>query len=172
MEKIIEPSEIIIDHPSIEEDIVHVIPWNRFLARFFDYSIISFFLSYTPLYDYNFFNFIPLAYIFWIPLEATLMSVFGYTPGKFLLRIKVLHKRKKLSFSKSLRRSFLVWLKGVGLGIPIIMLIAMVTSYQNLYRNMKTTWDQEEMTLIVQKPVSPYIIIIVAIFLIGYRFII
>jgi RDD family len=170
MHKVIEPSEIIVDQPSINEGSVNVNPWNRFLARFFDYALLSFLLSFTKLHGYMFFNFLPLKYLIWIPVETVFMSAFGYTPGKYLLKIRVLHRRKKLNLLKALKRSFLVWIKGIGLGINFVMPFAMIVAYQHLYQKMKTKWDLEENISTSQKPVDFYIIVIVAIILVGYEF--
>ncbi len=177
MTKVIEPSEIIVDLPTLEEDLVHVSPWNRFLARYFDYAIFS--ISLLPImwrfgkilidskffHPFSFLLFLPSKAL-WIPIEALLISTWGYTPGKFLLRIKLLHNKKKLTFSKSLKRSFLVWVKGIGLGIPFITIITQFSAYLRLYTRMKTSWDEQEKTTVIQKAVSLWLIIAIAIFVI------
>jgi len=179
MRKVIEPSEIIVDLPTLEEDQTHVSPWNRFLARYFDYAIFSISLlpliwkfgevlaNYSLLFPFSFLLLLPSKAL-WIPVEALLVSTWGYTPGKFLLNIKLLHNRKKLTFSKALRRSFLVWVRGIGLGIPFITIITQFSAYIQLYSRMKTSWDEEEKVKTIQKPIPLWMIIAIAIFIIIY----
>jgi len=177
MTKVIEPSEIIVDQPTLEEDLVHVSPWNRFLARYFDYAIFS--ISLLPiiwqfrkiLIDSNLFHPFSLLLLLpskalWIPIEALLISTWGYTPGKFLLGIKLLHHKKKLTFTKSIKRSFLVWVRGIGFGIPFITIITQFMAYLRLYTRMKTSWDEQESVTVIQKAVWLWIIIAIAIFVI------
>lgn len=162
MRKVIEPSEIIVDQPKItREDVSHVNPWIRFLARFFDYSIIGLVLSFFPsIRSVQFLNIIPLTYLLWIPIEAFLLFTWGYTPGKFLLRSKLSYQRKKLPFYKALRRSFLVWFRGVGMGIPFIQAICMVVAYVHLKNARLTTWDRDEKILITHKAISTKVLFV------------
>lgn len=62
-------------------------------------------------------------YLIWLPAEAVLLSLLGTTPAKWLFGIKVAHPGGGLlSFSESLNRSFLVFVQGVGFGIPFVAL--------------------------------------------------
>lgn len=64
---------------------------------------------------------------FWIYLfvEALLISAFATTAGKRLLGIYVFEQNeKKLSFGRSLKRSFLVFGAGMGFFLPYVSLIA------------------------------------------------
>lgn len=60
-------------------------------------------------------------YLIWLPAEAALLSRFGTTPAKWLFGIRVAHPGGDLlNFSEALNRSFLVFVQGVGLGIPFV----------------------------------------------------
>ena len=57
----------------------------------------------------------------WVFVESNLLNVFGTTPGKWLMGIRVLDSYgHKLNFSMSIKRSLLVWVKGLGLTQKLI----------------------------------------------------
>ncbi|MGD2169970.1 MAG: RDD family protein [Chlamydiota bacterium] len=154
-DKVIEPSEIIVDQPRItKEDTSHVNPWIRFLARMIDYSFFGVILSFFPkVYSFHF-TMVPLLYLLWVPIEAVLLSSWGYTPGKFLLKTKLSYKRHRLSLPTSMRRAFLVWFRGFGMGIPFVNLITMLVAYSHLKSAKLTTWDRDEKILITHRPIA------------------
>src|SRR5579872_1625064 len=95
-ERVIEPSEIILEHPNQpKENITQVNPWIRCIARFFDYSLFFLLLLLTrklfhgqlPFGKYE--RLIPFEFFVWIPFEAILLSTLGTTPGKFFLNTKL-----------------------------------------------------------------------------------
>jgi len=72
-----------------------------------------------------------------------LLSTWGTTPGKWLFRIKLRDKTgKKLNLYSALGRSFAVWLKGYGLGIPIISFFTLLMARSRLKKIGITTWDE------------------------------
>jgi len=79
-----------------------------------------------------------------IPLaEALLMSTIGTTPGKALFGIRVHTKDGgKLSYTTAFGRSFLVNCRGVGLGLPIVSLVALAFAYRDLRLSGTTAWDR------------------------------
>ena len=84
-----------------------------------------------------------IALILWIPIEAAFISSFGATAGKALLRINVVNPDgSKLSYPQSLKRSFNVWLRGMGIGIPLVSIISMILAYKSLTNSGKTSWDR------------------------------
>src|SRR5579872_6613110 len=97
-DKIVEPSEIIIDGKGLpKEKATRVNPPIRFLARFFDYALFLLLLLVIrtiagarfpeTLFEYL----IPFEYFAWIPIETALLCTWGTTPGKFLLRTRIMH---------------------------------------------------------------------------------
>jgi uncharacterized RDD family membrane protein YckC len=133
-------------------------PWRRFFARTVDISTVGllFFLllafsvgSTMPSRAEGFAKAIEnpiiasfLLYLVWLPVEAVFLSLFGTTPAKWLFGIRVVHTGGELlSFSEALNRSFLVWVQGVGLGIPFVALFTQLFAYRRLTRTGTTLWD-------------------------------
>jgi hypothetical protein len=78
----------------------------------------------------------------WIVVESIFLSTWGTTWGKSLLKTQVRdNKGKKLTFYNALKRSFLVWFKGLGMGIPPIFIITLLVSYNELNKKGITSWD-------------------------------
>ena len=77
----------------------------------------------------------------WFPVEALLLSRWGFTPGKWLLRIAVRDREgRRLAFREAFRRSALVWAYGVGADTPFGLATA-VLAYDGLKRKGTTYWD-------------------------------
>jgi serine/threonine protein kinase len=77
-------------------------------------------------------------------VEPVMLSAWGTTPGKALLRVAVRKSDgSKLNYSEGLNRVFKVWLRGMGLGIPIASLFTHLTAYNKLIKSGITSWDQE-----------------------------
>ncbi len=158
----------VIEQPIEEkEDFSHVNPWVRFFARMFDYALFGFICFIFKKHLFSFYllskreYLIPLQFLAWIPLEALFLSVWGYTPGKFLLRTKVSDKwGNKLNFKRALRRSFSVWFRGIGMGLPVINIITMFFSFTKLKTNEITSWDKDEKVLVTHYPIQPIRLII------------
>src|SRR4029079_10665387 len=106
-------------------------PWLRFWARMLDrfWFFMAFGLAVNPLLgnvvariaDVPLFQVLvdPVLLLLYVPMEAWLLSRFGSTPGRALLRVQVRRLDGSLPvFSQALRRSFQVYLKGLGLGLP------------------------------------------------------
>ena len=170
-EKILEPSEIIIEKDgTIKEQGIKKNPWLRFLARFFDYALFIFLMVSVryilngkialPLDQ----SFIPIPFFAWIPVEALLLSVWGTTPGKFLLRITLTLKRRgKFDYMTALKRSFNVWFRGLGMGIFIINILCLMIAYHRFQLIQTTSWDLEEQIDTTQYTVSLWRIILAVI---------
>jgi len=77
-----------------------------------------------------------------IPFEALLLSTWGYTPGKWLLRVAVRDADgRRLSFREALHRIGAVIVFGVG-GASEAGLITPIVSYRHLKRDGATYWDK------------------------------
>ena len=146
-DEVIEPSEIITGR---DEDRraqpSHVNPWVRFFARAFDYALLIGLLYWTKreILFLEVLKFIPLVFFLWIPIETLFLCGLGFTPGKWLLRTRLhRHHQRRLPFEIALRRSFAVWLRGVGLGISFISVLCMLNAYNRLKLLGTTSWDKE-----------------------------
>lgn len=128
--------------------VLRVRPWVRFFARVTDFTLLIYFLA-IPVYV--FFPTLPsLLYGLFIRallvfVESYLLSEWGTTPGKWLLKTTVTDlSGNKLSYKDALSRSLAVWLKGDALGIPVFESVANAIAYQKLVNDNSTTWDRQE----------------------------
>ena len=91
-------------------------------------------------------------YLIWLPAEALLLSLFGTTPAKWLFGIRVAHPAGDLlSFSDALNRSFLVFVQGVGFGIPFVALFTQLFAYRRLTKTGTTLWDTSSSAVVLHK---------------------
>ena len=124
-------------------------PWIRYWARYLDIIAFSlvfgvFLAIFLPSVTESSNIFLTMLVLFvWIFAESTLLSSWGTTPGKWLLKINLEGPTGKPDFSTALNRSFAVWLKGLGLGIPIVSLFTLISSYNHLTKNGITPWDKD-----------------------------
>lgn len=141
-------------------------PWMRYFARGVD-SIINFYVAaivigiflifisedlFNAFYEMNDILFIIICSVVGLSIESAVISIFGTTIGKWVFSIKVIDiKGKKLKPNISLKRNFLMYYKGLGLGIPIISLITMLFSFNQLNEEPvgRTSWDINCNTLVI-----------------------
>ena len=77
----------------------------------------------------------------WIFVESSLLSLFGTTPGKSLFKTRLrLTTNDSIPFSIALARSFKVWWRGLGAGIPVVSLITLSHADNDLTHNSITSW--------------------------------
>ncbi len=173
--KVIDPSEILIG-PSgtVREYSFHPNPWIRFLARFFDYALFLLVLwglrkllhGGFSLGKYE--SMVPLEFFAWIPVEALLLWVWGTTPGKFFLKMKLRQGRRlKLDFATALRRSFNVWFRGLGMMIPIVNCICMSFAYYRLKTLQWTSWDRDDHITVSHAPIGQWRIALSALIIVA-----
>lgn len=86
--------------------------WPRCLARVADYSLfyicMAFMISLMPFFwgSYAYMGAVLAVPLFWIPIEAFLLSRYGTTPGKALFRMRVHNEiSTNLSFKDALKRA-------------------------------------------------------------------
>jgi serine/threonine protein kinase len=88
-------------------------------------------------------------------VEPAMLSAWGTTPGKALLRIAVRKSDgSKLKYSEGLNRVFKVWLRGMGLGIPIVALFTHLSAYNKLTKSGITSWDQEDGIQLIHRKIG------------------
>jgi len=132
----------------------NVYPWRRYWARMFDITfimpiyifIIALFspgLNHTITLMENITGSILLLLFYLIFFEPMMLSSFGTTPGKFLLGIKIRDSLgKKISYGIGMKRGFILWVNGMGLGIPMFAFFTLISSFIKLKRNGITSWDR------------------------------
>jgi hypothetical protein len=83
----------------------------------------------------------PLVYLVWAPLEAVLLATWGFTPGKWLLRVSVRDARgDRLDPRAALRRAVVVWTFGLAMS-QTIGLVTGLLARRRLRRDGATYWD-------------------------------
>jgi uncharacterized RDD family membrane protein YckC len=158
-----EPEPTIKERPELAQDetVSQVRPGVRFWARYFDYFLFAFVFGFVfGIIEPSVVQ-IPeivlsmLLIFIWIFIESYLLSSWGTTPGKWLLKTTVRDSAgKKLSFSNALKRAFTVWWRGMALGIPIIIIITLIISYNKLKKDGITPWDSEGNFVITHEKIS------------------
>ena len=137
--------------------ITEVHPWRRYFARIFDFMIVMplwliilvLFSPKTPLvftmFNLNEFWFGVISiFIYVVLVEPVMFSAFGTTPGKALLKISVVnHDGDKISYETAMKRNLQLWIKGLGIGLPIITFFTLLISYNKLNNFGTTDWDDK-----------------------------
>lgn len=165
--KAVDPSEIIINtkgkgtQENSSKRSSRPNPGFRFLARFFDYSLwISALYLLHRLFGGNasfvpYERLIPYEYVTWIPIEALWLYSWGKSPGKWLLGMRVAQgSRGRVEISTAFRRSFFVWMRGLGMMIPILNFLCLLVAYQRFTLLGVTSWDRDEFTQVHYEPIA------------------
>ena len=152
-------------------------PWIRYWARTFDFLLFSFFagiilaIVYPAALGMNS-GLLGIIVVFvYVFVEPCMLSTWGTTPGKALLNIRLRRQDgTKLNYAEALSRALSVWIRGLGLGIPIVALFTQVNAYGKLTKDGITSWDQNGGFCIAHKFIGAgRIAVIIAIF-IGFAF--
>ncbi len=99
-------------------------------------------------------------------VEAVILHMFGTTPGKALYSLRVTTADgARLSFSQALSRTARLWVVGMGMGLPILSLLAPIASYFRLTGRGRTWWDESMDLRVESGPVSPLSAMVIAGFL-------
>jgi uncharacterized RDD family membrane protein YckC len=99
-------------------------------------------------------------------VEALLLSTLGYTPGKWLLKVKVRDiNGKKLTYIRALKRGVFVFIFGLGCCIPIFILPALAVAYYQLAYHKITLWDKHGNFVVTHSPIGVFRTIIAIVFI-------
>ncbi len=148
-------------------------PWRRYLARMIDhYSIglLGYAVLTAPIYALSddiratqtiLTNSLVAAVAVTLisaPLCALFIGLSGTTPGKWCAGVRVLSRQGgMIGLGAALSREFRIWLAGFGMGLPLVSLITMVTSYNTLMRDRRMDWDEELDAVVQYRDASPWI---------------
>lgn len=125
-------------------------PWIRYWARTIDIFLFALVMGFSlgfllpAVLEINdmLFNVLLLAGMTFY--EAACLALFSATPGKAMLRVRVTRPDgSRLSYGAALGRAFQVFIRGLGLGIPLVAFVTQIVGYQNLSRDGTTTWDRD-----------------------------
>jgi uncharacterized membrane protein len=105
-----------------------------------------------------------LSFVFtlrWCFVEAVLLSTWGSTPGKALLRISLsTSDGSTLGYITSLSRSLDVWIRGLAAGVPFVNLLTQLRAYNNLTKKGITSWDAARNLKVTHERIGPVRILI------------
>ncbi len=131
-------------------------PWRRFFARALDLSLAGILwsaLQYLVLHwywpEFGLMGFADIlvsawgAWLFLLVLEPILLCTWGYTPGKWLLRLKVRREDgSKLDLERAVIRTAWIFLRGFALGVPLLNILCLGTCYDRCIKDQVMPWDQ------------------------------
>ena len=147
--------KIEVESPPVPEEELVKPPflfWRRFGARWFDfllYHLILFVIfrvgGLTILPDPEAGRTMGRAFLMMVPLmimEGALIGAFGYTPGKWLMSLRVTRPDGGLlSTGAAMMRSLRVWVLGMGMGDPILMPIGHLIALWLGKKKGSPLWD-------------------------------
>ncbi len=137
--------------------------WRRYLARMLDNWII-FAIFMAIFYPTATKDALRHGYLIssitstmgWVLIEPVFLSLFGATLGKWLFRIKLRDQsNNKLSYHSAFKRSALVCIQGLALGIPILHLLTSIKAYSDLTIHGVTAWDKTDMNIVTYESIGP-----------------
>jgi uncharacterized RDD family membrane protein YckC len=156
------------EDPEIEVEVIQREPfraWRRFGARFFDFFLYTLILtaasrlSKVPLLPDP--GEVPSVWFMIgtvlpaILIEAALLGSVGFTPGKWLLRMRVENlDGRRLTTGQAFVRSLRVWILGMGMREPILMLLGHILSLWVGLKKGVLLWDWQSGFEVRSKPLD------------------
>ena len=132
--------------PSADADLTPR-PWVRFGAKTIDLFIVSFLFGFFAKFVFPVHNLYLITFVslfVWALVEPLVLSIFQTTPGRALFNTQLVYQKgQQIPLGAAYGRTLRVYIKGMGLGLPIIYLIAHVVAYLHLKEHGTTTWDQQ-----------------------------
>ena len=142
-------------------------PWVRFLARFVDGMIFSavagpilfviepsfFYIPALELVsgsaaqnaqpNVRHYLLTPLLLFAYVFVEPLMLKKWGTTPGRAFLKVRLRNRDgSRLDYRTALNRSWEVWIRGEGFGIPYVTWITQLLAYFRLTTRGITSWDE------------------------------
>ncbi|MGD9814041.1 MAG: RDD family protein [Hyphomonadaceae bacterium] len=134
-------------------------PWARWAAKWIDLGVFSALLGaalviffqfdwYSDSAEAAFYLILAGAFPFW---DGILVAMTGGSPGRAIFRFRIVSKdqAKPPPLGAALGRAWGAWIKGCGLGFPIVSLFTMLSSKDHLERRGLSSWDENSDTLVV-----------------------
>jgi uncharacterized RDD family membrane protein YckC len=136
-------------------------PWRRYAARYFDMGLVaivwSFAVSFLAyLWDpeaadrlflraeerwWTLAN-LMVALLIAVPVNAAFIGRSGLSPGKWTFGVRVTRDGRPIGFRNALNREVDVYIKGWGLGLPVVSLVTLIRSFVRLKGEKVTAWDE------------------------------
>lgn len=160
-----------------EPSVAQVRPWVRYWARMFDIYLACIVAGLAiGIFNLDAFDekgidkLFGLAVIFvWVFVESLLLSTAGTTPGKWLLKTRLVSPTgSKPDYSAALSRTFKVWWRGLGIGFPLASLITLIVAHRNLTKNGIASWDRDDGFTVVHERIGPIRTLVAIAFFAGF----
>ena len=147
-------------------------PWRRYAARILDLSFFGYLgflliaLAYYSVAPYSADQFFgmcehPSAIIIDIMLTifigslltGAVIGISGISLGKFIFGIIVTDSNgSKIGLLEGVQRDLKVFIRGLGLGIPIVNLFTLYAAHKRLSNDNVTSWDEENQFRVFHRP--------------------
>jgi len=106
-----------------------------------------------------------LSIFIWTFIEAALLSTWGTTPGKWILKVSVLNRNNnKPNYQEAFSRAISVWFNGLGMAIPLVSFITLIVAANKLTTKGITSWDKNGGFIVSHKTIGTLRIIIGTLF--------
>jgi TPR repeat protein len=132
--------------PSADADLTPR-PWVRYGAKTLDLFCVSFLFGFLAKIVFPGQHFIVVAFVslfVWALVEPLVLFTFQTTPGRALFRTQLIYQKgQPIPLGAAYERTIRVYIKGMGLGLPIIYLFTHFVAYRHLTTHGTTTWDQQ-----------------------------
>lgn len=90
-----------------------------------------------------------------ILIDALCLAAFGQTVGRAVAGIRVIKTSgERLTVSEAVNRNLQVYVKGLGLGIPLISLVTLLNAYGKISTDQETSWDESVETRVIGESAS------------------
>ena len=147
-------------------------PWRRYLARMLDNVVVgtctwliftvifyavapdradAFYLVFEEPYGRVLDLF--LTVLASIPGNAAMIGLTGTSIGKWVFGVKVVGADgRPIGFLRALKREVILWVAGLGAGIPLVSLATLIGSYTRLQETRTTIWDSNLRSKVFHRP--------------------
>ncbi len=137
-------------------------PIVRLLAKVFDLSLFTAFITiFISIFSLDLIlktskiTLFMIYLLLWVLFEPILLSIFGNTPGKALLNIKIKCVNGDfLDFKTAFKRILYSVTPGIGAGYPFMMIIHNLFSFFELRKKVRSLWDEMAGTIVLYGKVS------------------
>jgi uncharacterized RDD family membrane protein YckC len=135
------------------DEVIQASPWSRYWSKMFDVVWTGLVLvilwaallpNYYPTSD-TAESLVGLVGVFLgIIGDSLIQGVFGRNLGGMLAGVRIQHSDgSRLSLGEHMARNLSIWLKGLGLGIPIVTLFTVASAYSVVSKGGRTSWDMD-----------------------------
>ena len=94
-----------------------------------------------------------LGFIYAMLGGALVIGLTSGSLGKWLMGVRVVDAGDKpIGVLRALWREVLVWVNGLGLGIPFVMIVTLVMAYRRLDGDAITSWDDRMDLVVIHRP--------------------